>query len=389
MQKYFSANWVFPVSTPPIKNGVVAVNPDKTIANIYTAQQAKELGLTAVSYHSGIIVPGFVNTHCHLELSHLYGRIKQKTLLHGFIKQVLALRKQQPQDVIDAMENADAEMYHAGIVAVGDISNELISKRVKEQSPLYYHTFIEVFGFSRPSQPIIDAALKLKIDFLPLQSSIVPHAPYSVSEELFSLIAQHSTPEDLQTIHSQESVGESMMFEKAKGDFFDFFASAGLANNPVYGRGKNALDYYLPNMPKQAATLLVHNTFTTAADVAFAMENHPNLYWCLCPKANLYIENALPDVALLQEVGANITLGTDSLASNGTLSILEEMRILQQHKEVKFGELLRWATWNGAKFLNKQDTFGSIEVGKTPGLVFLDLGDDFQIEEDTVITRLI
>lgn len=367
---------------------MVGISNNGVILDVLSSAEAAARQIQPAESYKGVIVPGFVNTHCHLELSHLFGLIKPHTGLHGFIPQLLALRQQADEDVIVAMENADAEMYHNGIVAVGDISNQLISKQTKQRSLIDYHTFIEVFGFTRPSKPVIDVAVKMKADFLPLKSSIAPHAPYSVSEELFSEINRVLEYDDLQTIHNQETPGETELFEAGKGVFADFFAQAGIAPNPVYGRGKNSLHYHLPKLNAQKPTLLVHNTFTSQSDISFAQENHKNLFWCLCPGANLYIENTLPNIDALRHAGATITLGTDSLASNRQLNILEEMRILQTQKDIPFDELLQWATLNGAKFLQKENELGSIAIGKKPGLVLLDLGDDLRIKTDTEITRL-
>ena len=128
----------------------------------------------------------------------------------------------------------------------------------------------------------------------------------------------------------------------------------------------------------------MHNTVSSKADIAFAKENNNNLYWCLCPHANLYIENTLPNVDLLIEENVKITLGTDSLASNHQLNILSEMIILQKHKQVAFEKLLSWATINGAEFLELNLQIGTIEVGKRPGLNLIQLSADYTIESDQV-----
>jgi len=119
-------------------------------------------------------------------------------------------------------------------------------------------------------------------------------------------------------------------------------------------------------------TLLVHNTFTSKADVEFAEAYHPNLYWCLCPNANLYIENRLPDVDMLRNAGVKITLGTDSLASNNRLSIFAEMQTLQINFGIDFDDLLKWGTINGAEFLGVEERYGSLEPGKRPGINLVD-----------------
>lgn len=388
MQKYIGADWIFPVSSEPIPNGVLCLSTDGEILELLTDAEAKAQQISTIDYYKGVLVPGFVNTHCHLELSHLWKRIKPHTGLPAFIKQILALRKQDETEIEEAMEQADLEMYHNGIVAVGDISNELTSKNVKAQSKLYYHTFIEVFGFNRPSEPIIAGAKRLKQEFAPLKASVVPHAPYSVSSELFGLIAGAQGDDDIQTIHNQETQGENELFELGTGKFAEFFTEVGISQSDAHGKQRNSIQYHLPQLNKDINTLLVHNTFVGKADVDFAKEQHQKLYWCLCPNANRYIEDALPDVKTLKEAGAILTLGTDSLASNNGLNILAEMKTLQKEKEIDFNELLEWATLNGAMFLNIDGQYGSFTVGKKPGVVLIELDDKMQIGNVSNITRL-
>lgn len=386
MITYISANLIYPVSEPPIKNGVIGVNEDGSIHSILNQAQAK--GINDITHYDGILVPGFINTHCHLELSHLRGKIKEKTGLTTFIKSILSLRQQPDEDVIAAMERADQEMYANGIVAVGDISNVLLSRDVKRKSKIYYQTFIEVFGFNRSSEPIIAEGLRLKNEFFPLRSSIVPHAPYSVSSKLLEEIKTVTTENDIQSIHNQETIGENELFETGTGKFAEFFAELGIAQSDSHNSGENSLHYHLPQMPKNVNTLLVHNTFSNKADIDYAKKEHQKLYWCLCPNANLYIENVLPDVELLKSEAVKITLGTDSLASNHQLSILAEMEALQRHKNISFEESLKWATLNGAEFLGVEAEYGSLSVGKRPGINLIQLCADQKIN-DLKVNRIV
>ncbi|MFI5142357.1 MAG: amidohydrolase family protein, partial [Bacteroidia bacterium] len=113
----------------------------------------------------------------------------------------------------------------------------------------------------------------------------------------------------------------------------------------------------------------VHNTFTNQDDISFAADYNQHLFWCFCVNANLYIENKVPNVNLFTQNNCNITLGTDSYASNWTLSIFDEIKTLQKHfPNIELNTLLTWATLNGANYLGIQNKYGSIQKGKTPGL---------------------
>ncbi len=388
MQNFITADWIFPVIAGPIQNGVLEIAVDGTIKQVLTADEAKSKGIENIKHYAGVLVPGLINTHCHLELSHLRGKIAEKTGLTDFIKAILAFREQPEEEVVAAMQAADQEMYDNGIVAVGDISNLLISRSVKLNSKLYYQTFVELFGFNRPSEPIIAAGMQLRNDFAPLKATIVPHAPYSVSSALFAAIKAVTTAGEVMSIHNQETMGENELFEKGTGTFADFFEAVGIVQNEAHNSGQNSLAYHLPQLPTDVNTLLVHNTFTAKADIDFAKQQHPKLYWCLCPNANLYIENNLPAVDLFKNEELKITLGTDSLASNNQLNILAEMQTLQAHKGISFAESLKWATLNGAEFLGIADQYGSLTVGKKPGIVCIGLTEDGIIKKETTIKRL-
>jgi len=374
MIAYISASYVYPVNGAPIKNGVLGVDENGMITAVLNADEAKEAQVENIRYYEGLLVPGFINTHCHLELSHLRGQVAQHTGLTDFVQAVMKLRGTDDSAIERAMYQADMEMFGNGIAAVGDIANLAISSGVKRSSPIYYHTFLEVMGFNpATAKASLGRALEFKPEFAGFPLSIVPHAPYSVSAELFDelrLVADELNGPV--SIHNQETPDENAFFERKEGGFLKLYEFLGLDTGFYVPSGKTSLQTVLPMMSDRLRTLLVHNTMSDHADVTFAQARHPHLYWCLCPNANLYIENRLPDVDMLRSAGAKITLGTDSLASNTGLSIFAEMLCLQDNFEIPAEELIRWATGNGAEFLGIGDRYGSLEPGRRPGINLLD-----------------
>ncbi len=374
MISHISATYVYPISGPAIKNGVLAVDADGKIKGVYTEQEAKDKQITDITFYESLLVPGFINTHCHLELSNLKGQIPKGTGLPEFVKSVIKLRTSDEYELIRALLKADIEMFDNGVVAVGDISNQRISIALKVSSPVYYHTFLEIMGFNPAlAKDSMKRAEEFKDEFHLLPVSIVPHAPYSVSADLFHELTEYAELEgSLISIHNQESVDENAFFERKEGGLLGLFEFLGQDISFYNPSGKTSLQSYLPLLSPKVKTLLVHNTYTTATDVAYAKSVHPNLYWCLCPNANLYIENKLPDVDMMRKADLKITLGTDSLASNDGLSILSEMNVLQERFDVPIEELLKWGTFNGADFLGIAERFGSFEEGKKPGINLVD-----------------
>ncbi|MCD0486774.1 amidohydrolase family protein [Pedobacter sp. MC2016-14] len=389
--KFISAPMVYPVNQPALPFGVLKVTNDGTIKEVLTSEEALKRKIKNIVLYDGVLVPGMVNTHCHIELSHLKNAIPEKTGLVGFITAVMTLPKATEDRKIEAMFAAEREMYENGIVAVGDISNLVISYILKERSKLlYYHTFIEVLGLNPDAAKTLFENYKAyQPYFKSSKTSLTPHAAYSVSKELFELIEEYADQRgDILSMHNQESEDENAYFENRASAFSQFYERMGINPETRKMQGKSSLKTVLPWLSPFQKTLLVHNTFTSAADVAFAVARHPSLYWCLCPNANLYIEDRLPDVEMLRDAGLRITLGTDSLASNHQLSILEEMKTLQEHKAIGFDDLLKWATINGAEFLGIEGRYGSFEVGKRPGINLVEHMADGIITDKVTIKKL-
>lgn len=367
--KYITADYIFPVSSPPIKNGIIVVDDDGSILDILPVMQnAEEL----TEKHNGIICPGFINAHCHLELSYLKGKISEQSGLTGFIEEFIAKRGENNTYFIEqCISHAESEMIANGIVAVGDISNNDSTFRQKNKGNLFYHTFLEVFDLipSR-AREVFENAKRLNKSIASLSSSITPHAPYSVSQELFQLINTEATRNNaLLSIHNQETKSENDLFKTKTGLLYEFFKKL---NNPLTHipiTKKNSLPSYLPLLPTQNKILLVHNTFADESDIAFAHQYSKNIYWCLCPNANLYIENATPDFNLFITQKTKCCIGTDSYASNWGLSVLDELKTITNcANNIPLQTLLEWGTINGAGFLGIQHKFGSIEKNKQPGL---------------------
>lgn len=388
----FSADIIFPVSQQPILNGVVVCNDEGKIIEVTDSILHDE---GTVQHFKGAIVPGFVNTHCHLELSHMKGKAQTGTGLIDFIQQVVTKRAVNQEEILMAIEQAEQEMLKNGIVAVGDISNQIDTFSQKAKGNLMYHTFVECFDFmqNNNAQATLDKYLAV-FNALELPSghkkSLVPHANYSVSEQLFSLINQQNKNKSTISIHNQETPAEDALFVNGKSQFSDFFENIGFKMDSIKNIGKPAIYYALQHLKTTDINLFVHNTLTEANEIEAAQALLPKVYWATCPNANLYIENRLPNYQHFIASNAKVTIGTDSLTSNWQLSILEEMKTIQKYQSnVTFEQLLKWATLNGAEALQFEQQLGSIETGKTPGLVLLEHFDGAHLSNKTTAKRII
>jgi aminodeoxyfutalosine deaminase len=364
--KLISADYIYPITSSPIKNGVVVLKDNGSIEAVLTPEK-DDIDWDNVEQHQGIICPRFINTHCHLELSYLKGKVSEQTLLHGFVGELMSIRDSfTNEERLLAIKKADEEMYNNGIVAVGDISNGDSSFYQKSISKINYHTFVEVFGLNTSeAEAIIARANNLKKDYFnPQQISITAHAPYSLSAKLKQLVNQEEGA--ILTIHNQETASENELFKKGSGELFNQLARFSEEIKKWISTGKNSLPSYLHEFSSNKKILLVHNTFTEKSDIDFTKSYGNNVYWCFCPNANEYIEGKQPDYSLF--LNEKCTIGTDSLASNWSLSVLDELKTISKNNSLSLDTLLKWATLNGAEFLGLDKILGSIEAGKKPGL---------------------
>lgn len=374
--------------SPAIEDGILITEDDGTIVEILSS--AESISPEKIEKIEGSLCPGFVNTHCHLELAHLKGRLTEGKGLPEFIREILAKRDVDNSNLFPAIEAADKEMWKGGIVAVGDISNRADTINAKRKSKIFYHTFIELFDiFPEQADEHYANGKKLRDEYTAagLSCALVPHAPYTVSEKLFHLIdSDKQSAQSVLSIHNQETASENEFFSSNSGTMFELMARVNKNLPGQCAKAESSLRFTLDQLKHFKSLLLVHNTCTRKEDVEFVVKNFSNIYWAFCVNANLYIENQIPPIEMLESLGAKITLGTDSYASNWSLSIIDEINaFLKNIPHLKLENLLRYASLNGAKFLGIEDTFGSFEKGKKPGIVCLTSGTNYLLKANRLL----
>jgi cytosine/adenosine deaminase-related metal-dependent hydrolase len=390
--KRFSAQFIYTNSGPPIKRGLISVDNDGTILSVENYDCALKEN-QSVEFYNGIIIPGFVNCHSHLELSHLKGVIDEGNGLGDFLMKVRNVRNIDPDDIISSAHSADRDLCNEGIVLCADICNTTDTFEMKKKSRIQYLNMLEVFGIipekaDQRMEEIISVAKKADEMLLPY--FLVPHSVYSVSLPLFRLLKEKTLINRVTSIHFMETESEVSFISNHSGPLRKSYEEAGLSpKNPEMP--ENHATAILNEVTPSGNLILVHNTYAdrnTIKDV----KKRGNTFWCLCPDSNLYIEKKVPPVEVLISEGCEIVIGTDSLASNKKLSILSELKTLQQHfPAIPLEILVRWATSNGAKALGKDDIFGKIVSGKKPGLLLLQDLDlqNFKLLPETSVTRLV
>ena len=358
----------------PLRNAYVEYDDaDGTVTAVGECVEGEIIG-------KGAVVPGFVNAHCHVELSHLHKKFRKGTGMAGFIDQINELRDWAGRDAKQVLVREWMDkMWNDGVSAMADISNDDSSFDIKKDHPMYTRTFLEVFG-SEPE--MCDGVMKdvtelnVLADEAGIDAAPTPHSCYTMSPQLLSASAAAGLTRGFISYHSQESQEEEDLLRSGSGAMYENRKRSGMSTPPV--TGESSLKYFIDRLadaqpaPYDAHILLVHNVCLAQDDIDAAGKVMKNVYWALCPLSNIFIHNALPPVPLMRKNGLNITIGTDSLSSNDDLDMVKEMYCLHANfPEVPMNEILTWACLNGARFLGKDDRLGSISAGKSPGIVLI------------------
>ncbi len=312
-----------------------------------------------VNYVPGLITPGFVNAHCHIELSHLKNVVPRHTGLVPFLLQVVSKRDFGPRVIQDRIADAIQEMKEDGIIAVGDICNTTDSLEQKLGSGIHWQNFVEVLSITEARAPEMighySSILALYESKGVGRSSLVPHASYTVCAKALSMI-NDATEGRLISIHNQETRAEDHLFQTGESEFLELYRYFGISSSPFRVTGKSSIRSYLPYFNKGQTIILVHNTFMPEEDIEwandYAKSNGINLVYCFCVNANLYIENALPPIQQFIDRGCRIVIGTDSYSSNTELKISHEIATIRdRYPSIPAETILKWATVNGADVL--------------------------------------
>lgn len=376
--KRFAAEYLYTLDgRPPVRNGFVETDEQGYI----TRTGVSDDPLSETVFYKGAIVPGFVNAHCHIELSSMWTLFRKGTGMAGFIDQINALRDtKSKEDKLADIEHWMKVLWDRGVSAMADISNCSDSFEIKSKSPIYTRTFLEVFGtepedcddIMRGVEALADMAAAFGLDAAP-----TPHSCYTMSPELLSAASAAGLKSGFLSFHSEETIEEEEMLKYGTGRMFENRRAAGMSTPPV--TGQSSLLYFIDRLkfahpqPYTENILLVHEVCMDSEGINAVKEVMLNPYIALCPLSNLFIHKSLPPVRLMRSSELKLTIGTDSLSSNDDLDMVAEMFCLQENfPEIPVEEILQWACRNGAEFLRKDDVLGSIEVGKKPGLVFID-----------------
>ena len=357
MNRKFAAHYAL-VEGELRRNVVVEVNASREIVSVVESESLDNMA--GVEFYPGIMIPGMVNLHCHLELAYLRGAIEEHSGFAGFARAIGSVRNNYTREErLHAASVADSTMWQEGIEAVLDIANDDLVMPIKERSKIRYRTLFELFGLMCNS-PESHLQMAAKYE----ESSTTPHSTYSLQDEVFKSAckANNSTI----SLHLMESDAEGELYRN-EGSLNDWYKRMGWQCDFLgYGSPTRRV---VESIASDRRVVVVHGCKATKEDVEL-LDNHfkNGVTWALCPESNRYISNDRPPVEMLRAMGCRVGIGTDSLASARSLSMVENMRLLG---DIPLNELLTWATKCGAEALAMEE-LGELKVGKRPGIVVIE-----------------
>jgi aminodeoxyfutalosine deaminase len=365
----FKAGWVLPISTPPVRDGMVAIE-DGRIAWVGPAAAPGRPEGDPVDLGPGVLLPGLVNAHCHLELSHLQGRLEARGDFAAWVEELVCVRSadEDPESVRGAAARAIEGLAAGGTAAVGDVSNSLAHLDLLGASALRAVVFFELIGWDpRVASRVLEAAdarllaVGGRRPFTGVEVRLAAHAPHSVSPDLFRALAARGEPAAL---HLAESPHESRFLTTGDEAWSAFLAGRGLGHVAFRPPGVSPVRYVdgLGVLGRHGAPLLAaHCVQVDAADCALLAER--GTFVALCPRSNAHLGVGLPPLPALLAAGVRLCLGSDSLASAPSLDVLEDARFLHRaFPEVPADLLVEMATAGGAAALGLAD-MGTLAEG--------------------------
>lgn len=377
MTRVFASDFVFLGEGAAIEGGAVVIDETNAIVEAGRASEVlpRHAG-ASVTRLSGLLMPGLVNAHTHVELSHLRGKVPGGAGFMPWVEKVMMVRGTATEDDVAAgIDDGVRELVLSGTVAVGDVSNTLGAVHSLARAHIGGSVFHEVFGYDRARATarlldlprergeVVGAWPTTDLAYAP-----APHTLYTTHPDVVrAALREARSLGAVTSLHLGEHAAEREFLERGTGPAMVFAERFGidLASFPTPHLSPFAFAHELGVLAK--GTLAVHVTTATRAELDQLAESGASVV--LCPRSNLYIEVRLPAVLDVLAAGLRPALGTDSLASNSTLDVLAEAKaIAERFAQVPAHVILSMATANGADALGRPD-LGRFTKGARPGLL--------------------
>jgi cytosine/adenosine deaminase-related metal-dependent hydrolase len=386
----YNASWVIPIAGRPISNGWVELDGDRISAH---GSRRRAESANAIDLGRVAILPGLVNAHTHLELSHLRGRIPSGKPFVDWIRGLIAERSRRadadPDEMLSGVGAGIAEAVRCGTALIGDISNTLVTVDPLGRSELAAVVFYELIRFNTPEPGAFVRQALGRIQHLGTSAwvrvSLAAHAPYSVSPGLFVAIQEMLDRGLPISVHVAESPEEVEFIASGTGSFRAFLAEMDAWNPAWVPPGVSPVQYLDDHGFLGRRVLAVHGVQMTRHDLQRLADRGTTLV--TCPRSNVRTGAGTPPLEDFYRSGVKVAVGTDSLASTPDLNVFAELGAMRQlAPRVPASTLLESATLQGARALGFDADYGTIEPGKRARLLAVAIPDGVDDVEEYLVS---
>ncbi|HKW08920.1 MAG TPA: amidohydrolase family protein [Gemmatimonadaceae bacterium] len=372
----YHARYVVPIAAPPIRDGVVAVENGRIA---FVGPDHDGPSTDVVDLGDVVLLPGLVNAHCHLELTAMRGFLEDADFRSWIVRLTNAKRAVlSPEMLLDAARYGIAEGLRHGVTTYADTCDSGVAFDAMRECHVRGIMYQEVFG---PDPRQCDGALgelREKVERMrPLQTPLVrvgvsPHAPYTVSDALFAAVASYASAESLPiAVHIAESDFEHELIARGAGPFAEGLRTR---NIPVAPRARSPIELLHARKVLAAHPLLIHCIRVDDADIALIAEARCAV--AHCPASNAKLGHGTAPLTRFLAAGIDVGIGSDSMASNNRMDLLEEARLAafvqrassRDFRQISAAKVLTLATLGGARALGIDGEVGSLEPGKAADL---------------------
>lgn len=388
------AKWILPITAPPIEDGVVVIEGQRIAALgprcQFTSAEIEDLG-------DAIIMPGLINAHTHLELSGLHGRIEKPGDLADWLLKVVqherSLSAAELQEFVKAsVRKGVAESLSAGVTTLGDISRHAqLTRPLLRDGPLRVVSFGEVVGIGTRRHHVAERlrrAADERYDSQFLSTALSPHAPYSIDGAGIVEVTTHARIRRMRTcMHLAESVEEIQFLQTGQGRFRELLEKLGVWDERIAIPGTTPVRFVHALGALGPECLIAHGNYVDEQEIDLLCATGTSV--AFCPRTHSFFGHQAYPLMELLGGGVNVCVGTDSLASNPSLSVLEELiHVRRQHPEMPADAILALGTINAARALGLAHRIGSLELGKKADIaVFRSDGASGILPEEVLLTR--
>ncbi len=361
-----------------LQNAAIHISDSGRILRVEPWHGPPASGVDVVDWGSAIILPGLINAHSHLELTLLHNQLTQFSSFSDWILQLIRHRQSWTREKFEASIQEGARLsISCGTTLVGDITASGMTWDAMRSGNLRCVVFEEIRAFSpdRADQTLsqLNPALDKNDPDSMLVHGVSPHAPYSVSSELYRCAAEMARNRGMpMATHVAETLSELQFLETGTGEFRDLLSAIGALPDNWKAPGQSPILYLESLGALGPSCLLIHCNYLDQESITRISATHSNVIYC--PRSHAFFGHEVHPIRQLLDCGINVALGTDSLASNDSLSMIDEMRFLfKQRRDIKSEEIFRAATLNAAIALGFVDSLGLLKIGCFADMAVLEL----------------